>query len=150
MCSVAAALSLAFVRTGTLEVIAYKVKSILSCSTRLSQIVWLMRCFCSAAQAAPTAGFLTPHNGLESVRAILTAQAQGSVHSDLTQTRLFNELHHANTLAVHADDLLATFAQHFLGLLTSIFSLHLLFTQTSSISTFINRAWSICTKTLQQ
>jgi hypothetical protein len=149
MCSVAAALSLAFVRTGTLEVIAYKVKSILSCSTRLSQIVWLMRCFCSAAQAAPTAGFLTPHNGLESVRATLATQAQGGVHSGLIQTRLFNELHLANTLAVHADDLLAAFLQHFSRLLTDIFFLHLLLAQTSSISSFINLTWSICTKILQ-
>jgi predicted hotdog family 3-hydroxylacyl-ACP dehydratase len=98
--------------------------------------------FLFSAQAAPTAGFLTPHTGLESVCAILTAQAQGGVHSGLTQTRLFNELHHANTLVVHADDLLAAFVQHFSRLLTDIFFLHLLLAQTRSISSFINRAWS--------
>jgi predicted hotdog family 3-hydroxylacyl-ACP dehydratase len=98
--------------------------------------------FLCSAQAAPTAGFLTPHTGLESVCVILTAQAQGGVHSGLTQTRLFNEFHHANTLAVHADDLLVAFVQHFSRLLTNIFFLHLLFTQTNSISSFINLTWS--------
>jgi hypothetical protein len=94
--------------------------------------------FLFSAQAAPTAGFLTSHTGLESVRATFAVQAQGGVHSGLTQTRLFNEFHHANTLAVHADELLAAFVQYFSQLLTDIFFLHLLLAQTSSISSFIN------------
>jgi hypothetical protein len=102
--------------------------------------------FLFSAQAAPTTRFLTPHTGLESVRTTLAVQAQDGVHSGLTPTRLFNQLHHANILAVHADDLLAAFVQHFLRLLAGIFFLHLLLAQTNSISSFINRAWYISSK----
>ena len=57
-------------------------------------------------------------------RATFAVQPQGVIYSGPAQARLLNDLHHANSLAVHAYNLLATFVQYFSRLLAGIFFLH--------------------------
>lgn len=74
-------------------------------------------------QTASAAVIFASNAGFELLCSTLAIQPWAGIDSGLMQTRLLNNLHHTNTLEVHAHDLLAAFMQYFSRLLAG----HLLF-----------------------
>ena len=62
------------------------------------------------------------------VASLGSAKRRSNPHSRPAQTRKFHDLHHTDTFAVHAYDLLAAFMQYFSRLLAGISFLHELLT----------------------